>query len=1324
VLDKKRIRDVLAGSGCFQVDWYLAKYGDFFSRDIDPLDDYINNGVRAGRNPNPFFDNDFYSEQVPNLPAETNPLLHYSMFGWQEFLDPGPEFSSWWYCIKHLGAQPNAQNPLAHFLAQGQAQNLSTTLASDGLLNIDEKSTFNTRSIALFQSLSMTAELASKLSRSLERLQQYDLADMFVVKACELEPGNPVWFVQLAKVLQYRGGWGRISLAMRRALELDNRQAEWWFLDAQASERLERYEAAASSYRKALELDPHDAQWYYRLGRCEEAAGHQQAAALAYQQALEHSPDTIKKVGVGGLHEADEAWQMAAQAYAGEVIRAPSAELHRRHGGMLECEYLWEEAESAYRAAIALDSSKAEYYFRLGCVLERLERYEEAAYSYRMATECSETSQPDWHYRLGYVLYQAGEYQAAYQAWLQALPIKISEGAAVQNVADLELRLAQDRRNSDLHFLLGQAREAAGDLQGASKAYAEAAARRSDYSASDYFHLGRMLAELGLYAEACEAFREIREFKRLSAPVADLGQPDLKKRYAECLATLDVRSEVVLYECFHGASMSCNPYALFRYFLSESQFKDILHVWALKSEEDIPEQYQIMPNVVFVRHGSYGYLRYLASAQYLINNSTFLPYFVRRPEQKYLSTWHGTPLKTLGCDIPGRAFDHKNTVRNLMQTTHLIYANDHTLKVFLESHQAVDLFVGRCLGTGQPRSDLMLNADEQRRARLRARLGIDNDLPVLLYAPTWRGPLASPEVDPERLLSDIKVLIDHPVNVVFSGHHIVKKHMDCRALGVFTLDEGVDTTEFLSVVDVLVTDYSSVMFDFLPMRRPILLYAYDLEQYRSERGLYFELHEIPARICQSQDELRDAVSVALAGSVAAEVEFDLAIARFCPWEDGSASRRAIDFFLKDIGSNERHACGRPRWLFYAGPFNPSGLTASFLRLASKLEKSNSINLAVDPWLLESYPQRMHRFTEVVDKVNTLGRISFPVASAEEQWVDRLFRRAGGKVSKHAKSLLVGMYQREFRRLYGDVRFDAVIDFFGYNNFWRPLFALGRPAGTPGILWLHHDMMSEKIHRFPSLESGFALLEDFDRIVSVSEGVNQVNVRNLATTYQVPTERFVTVPNLIDPPWLLERADEPLSASLMGWADEAKILIGTAARLSVEKGLDRLIEAFSRFVVDHPGARLVIAGQGPLRDELIRQIVALDLEHCVKLTGYLENPYPLMKRLDLFVLPSHYEGQGIVLLEALVLGGAVMATDIPGARDVLQGTRGVLVESSVEGLLRGMTTFVEQGFSIEAFDSDGYVSGALNAFRSALGAGPVEGGTEDYALFPSYHAEAS
>ncbi|MFC7392990.1 glycosyltransferase [Scopulibacillus cellulosilyticus] len=159
------------------------------------------------------------------------------------------------------------------------------------------------------------------------------------------------------------------------------------------------------------------------------------------------------------------------------------------------------------------------------------------------------------------------------------------------------------------------------------------------------------------------------------------------------------------------------------------------------------------------------------------------------------------------------------------------------------------------------------------------------------------------------------------------------------------------------------------------------------------------------------------------------------------------------------------------------------------------------------------------------------------------------------------------------------------------------------------------------------------------------------------------------------------------------------------RLSPEKGQDNLIKAFAKFNKTQPNSRLYILGDGPLKNDLQDLIIELDLQGAVYLTGQQENPFRILKKCDCFVLSSHYEGQPMVLLEAMTLGMKIVATDIVANRTVLEnGKYGILVENSIEGLESGlyMATNDETVNQIESFDYEKYNHKAMGTFYKVLG----------------------
>ncbi|HBN54884.1 MAG TPA: hypothetical protein DD456_12925 [Stenotrophomonas sp.] len=1252
-----------------------------------------------------WFDAGFYRSQNPDVAtAGSAAWHHFRNQGWREFRNPSESFDLWWYCIWHLDADPT-RDPVAHYQATGMAAGLDTWLAPGERFEVSRKTRFNLRTLALYRQLDVSGEVFARIAANLARMSLWDVADMIAVHAASLTPDDPAIQVLLARIVCKRGGWRRAIDPLRKAVAADPTHADWWHDLGVAAERLRWYDEAADAYQRSLELEPAHADGWYRLGcvRDRQLRGHQADAAYARLALLD--PE-VARLGPGVLHQREGRWTDAEAAYRAALAapgRDDPAPLHFAHGFALEMLLRWEDAVDAYRRALASAQAPAEWHYRLGWMLERLDRHAEAAQAYGRALHLRDTA--DGWYRLGNVLHLAGDMAAAVNAWLRCVPgepaaLAMDEPAALLQVRRTALlaALAASTLDAATYHELGDVCERLGRLDEAADAYRAATLRRHEPQPGDHFRLGAVLLRLGQTAAACRAFLDTRVYKRDFAHLPAPQTEDIKTPYAEYLDTLPVDGSVILYESFHGASVSCNPLALFRQAYRRFAGSGRLHVWAVKAHAVIPAELAALPDVVFVRHGSTLYARYLATAMWLVNNNTFLPYFVRREEQRYLNPWHGTPLKKLGADIPGALFDHKNCTRNLLQVTHLVLPNAHTLQTMLDANQVRDVLTARVAQTGHARVDLMLNADPATRARLRQRLGVADGERVVLYAPTWRGDLAGASLDIELVGAAIRRMARPGVSLLFSAHHMVARSLGPLPPGARALPGGIDITEILSIVDVLVTDYSSILFDYLPLRRPLILHVPDLPEYTRERGLYHGIETMPARITHEPDALETALGDALADP-APHPGLPSALATYCPHEDGAACERILDFFFDDaaIAGKTTIDSGKHTLLFQAGNFNPNGVTASFIRLAAQLDPARyAVAVVVDPWSLESYPQRLQRYGELSAHVCRWGRVSHPVNSHEDQW---LHQRIGEPetLSPRAERMLDRVLRREYRRQFGHARIDTAIDFGGYTAFWSGLFARGRPAGTRAVTWLHNDMKQEEIVRHPQLARVFRQYRYCDALVSVSRSLHEVNREGLAAHVDNDAGRFQVADNCIDPALIRERAAAALPQALQQWRVGHR-LIGSVGRLSPEKGHARLLEAFAELRGDVPDLRLVIAGDGAEAPALRRQIERLGLCEDVLLAGALENPYPLMQALDLFVLPSLHEGQAIVLLEALTLGTPVISTDIPGPRSVLAGDPQRLVENSTHGLREGMRRWLQHPVASAPWDADAYARAALAQFE--------------------------
>ncbi|MCL2022757.1 MAG: CDP-glycerol glycerophosphotransferase family protein [Oscillospiraceae bacterium] len=377
----------------------------------------------------------------------------------------------------------------------------------------------------------------------------------------------------------------------------------------------------------------------------------------------------------------------------------------------------------------------------------------------------------------------------------------------------------------------------------------------------------------------------------------------LKKTWLSDYLRLPIAEKNILYDAFSGLGVLDSPRAIFKELLARGD--DFVHIWTVKnhkiSEENLNE-FRNLPNVIFVKRGSREYLKALSTAKYLVTNNTFPPYFGRRKGQIYLNTWHGIPLKAMGYERQGQRVDAtKNVARNFLNATHIVGANDFTIRrLFKKAYMMEGIFRGKILGEPMPRTDLVQNTKHEYIEEKLARMGFSTDKKRIVYAPTWRGALYNQlQFDLEELKNFVRTLkekIDTDrYQVYLRVHYFLYRaiKMD-EELAELCIPFTVDTDELLSVTDVLISDYSSIFFDFLSTKRPILFYVPDLEDYAENRGLSIDPQDLPGPVAKDIDTVAHFIS----NLEEVGEQYTKKHQEMCTWcisrEDGNVTKRVVD----------------------------------------------------------------------------------------------------------------------------------------------------------------------------------------------------------------------------------------------------------------------------------------------------------------------------------------------------------------------------------------------------------------------------------------------
>jgi len=783
-----------------------------------------------------------------------------------------------------------------------------------------------------------------------------------------------------------------------------------------------------------------------------------------------------------------------------------------------------------------------------------------------------------------------------------------------------------------------------------------------------------------------------------------------------------VQVDQVLYESFAGNGVGCNPEAIFRHLLDHPDYSHLKHVCAISDPASIARfeaEFARHPRVSHVRRGSRAYVAALATSGYLVNNATFPPSFGKRPGQTYLNTWHGTPLKHMGFDMPDGAFQSANTLRNLLSADYLLAANPFMAETMYEdAYRLRNVYQGRIIEEGYPRIDRQQLTDDQLRTVRHELEGAGlrvGERRIVLFAPTWRGSsFSDPDQDVDALAAQVERLqeaLGDDVVVLLKTHQIVHAQAARRpGLAGVLVPNAIPANVMLGAADALVTDYSSIFFDYLATGRPIAFLTPDADEYDRTRGTYLPLDELPGPVGSDPAAVGAALSELLGGGQ--HPRYREWADRFVPFDDGGAAARVVDivFGRHEAGYRVRpvRRDGRRRLMLYLGGMRPNGITSSVLNLLGALDPQRYDVTAVMPYF-RSPVARVNQ-QRVPAHVRQIFRIGGMNGSKFVQLRRRRNDWRGTPLGPRAAEWHLRLWEDERVRVLGSARFDWAADFSGYSPFWANL-VLHAPATTHAI-WLHNEMASDRNRTVDgrarmrrSLGLVFALYRHYDQLVSVSPSLTAVNRDELAG--YAPSVRFRTVRNLPD----VERAAAgirlPLSSVLEAdeprprWLSELEagdtrwfISVG---RLSPEKNHARLVRAFAAVHRDHPDTRLLIVGGGPLADALQDLIAAERVQDAAFLAGVRGNPYPLLAAADCFVLSSDYEGQPMVLLEAALSGLPIVSTGFASVGDALPPGSIHVVARDDAALAAGMTAFLEGGVPPSRLDVEEYTAAVMDEF---------------------------
>ncbi len=379
-----------------------------------------------------------------------------------------------------------------------------------------------------------------------------------------------------------------------------------------------------------------------------------------------------------------------------------------------------------------------------------------------------------------------------------------------------------------------------------------------------------------------------------------------------------INPKIVVFDSFMGRQYSDSPKAIYTYMLNRKEYGDYWFVWVAK--KDKRNHFPKNNRTKIVEYNSNACKKAYAGAKYWISNSRLPEYLSKKKGQVYIQTWHGTPLKKLGFDIEVKGGNVMNTVKDIRHKyasdsrryDYLISPSDFCTKHFASIfHLEKRTEIIKTLGS--PRCDKIGKIGKEEKEKIKKVLNLPKNKKIILYAPTWRDDQHKSGVgytfENELNFEKMRKKFGDKIVILFRAHYFVANTFGFERYKDFVFDVSnySDINDLYNISDALITDYSSVMFDFAILKRPMFFYMYDLEKYQNKlRDFYFSLSELPGPISTNMDELARDIGKYLGGKDDFGVfeKYEKFNKKFNKLSDGKATERVVKECFDDRKTDE------------------------------------------------------------------------------------------------------------------------------------------------------------------------------------------------------------------------------------------------------------------------------------------------------------------------------------------------------------------------------------------------------------------------------------
>ena len=563
---------------------------------------------------------------------------------------------------------------------------------------------------------------------------------------------------------------------------------------------------------------------------------------------------------------------------------------------------------------------------------------------------------------------------------------------------------------------------------------------------------------------------------------------------------LPIDEKLVLLEGGQGSNINGNMFSMLKELKTNPRWKEYTCAFVV-TEDTIEKARKRMAfygfeGVILSVRNSKEYLKHLATAKYVMTDNSFPPYFNKRDGQIFFNTWHGTPLKTLGKANKSSLSSLGNVQKNYLMSDYALFPNEFTRNVFMDDYYLRNIYTGKSLIANYPRNYIFYDADAG--VQLKKKLGYEGKT-VYAYMPTWRDAANQKQKlaniqETEEILREFDNKLDDSSVLLVNLHFLLASEINCddfKHVEYFSGD--YDTYEILNACDGLITDYSSVFFDFAVTGKKVILFAYDKEEYLSTRGTYMPFEALPFPIVEQVDGVIEEMKKPY------EVSKDF-LEEYCPNGSKDSCEQLFDMLVK--GESETYkietteGAGEKICLVYGG-----ALPSAHFEGLKVFKEQNPDYKYVVAYRRNLSQAKKEKTEEIAPDISLYGLLNAFQFSFKEFFVFVLFRFFG--IMGNSETLS-NFFQRESRRLFYSFKPELIVDFSCVNSIISGI--LSKLSGKKQYV-IHGDFYALKkrakknipfVHKFES-KNGF-------ESVDLKEAENKAYVENNVDGFAHPSLR--------------------------------------------------------------------------------------------------------------------------------------------------------------------------------------------------------------------------